>query len=592
MKEKTNHRIYKNVLLLFVVTVLCALFAVSVSAETYGDFFYAVLDDGTIEITGYTGNSDYVDIPSQIDEKNVTSIGNSAFGGCQSLRTVEIPFGVQSIGEEAFGSCMSLEKIEIPESVKTIGEGAFSHCISLTKAVLPSGLKSIEPILFKKCYKLAEIEIPESIEKIGSCAFLLCKSLKTVVIPGSVKKIDVGAFMVCPTLERITVDANNMYYSSDENGVLYDKDKTVLIQYPIGNKRMEFKMPDSVTKIDYYAFAGGIYLEKLQFSKNLQRMEECAFAFCLLLEDIELPESVEYVGIGVFYDIYKLKNITIKSMNAQFDGAEDIPIGSCEFKLKDNVNFEEFFEKLEEPFICSDTNERDRLIEGLLEYMIFDEEKYYFDYTGTIRCHAGSTAETYAKENGVDYELVHFFGDWVYDWENLVRSRECSICGYIETQPLEKDENGEIDIIKPVDPDTEFIVEEITKNGDKYAVVEKSLNENLEESFSIIKTFDITLQNKDGVHVQPDGIVKVKLPLDWDKDGNYKVYRVNDDGTLTDMEAYREGSHMVFETDHFSLYVIVDESEQKPDDTPERDFFQKIFDWFRQLLDLLIALFK
>ncbi|MBQ5905652.1 MAG: hypothetical protein IIW88_07285, partial [Clostridia bacterium] len=56
--------------------------------------------------------------------------------------------------------------------------------------------------------------------------------------------------------------------------------------------------------------------------------------------------------------------------------------------------------------------------------------------------------------------------------------------------------------------------------------------------------------------------VKVKLPLDWSKEGIYKVYRVNDDGTLTDMNAYRQGSHMVFETDHFSIYVIVDESEK------------------------------
>ena len=47
----------------------------------------------------------------------------------------------------------------------------------------------------------------------------------------------------------------------------------------------------------------------------------------------------------------------------------------------------------------------------------------------------------------------------------------------------------------------------------------------------VLKAFDITLKNSNGVHVQPDGTVKVKLPLDWEKAGNYKVYRVNDDGT-------------------------------------------------------------
>lgn len=193
----------------------------------------------------------------------------------------------------------------------------------------------------------------------------------------------------------------------------------------------------------------------------------------------------------------------------------------------------------------------------------------------------------------------HFLGDWVYDWDNLVRSRKCSVCDYTETEPLEKTENGGAEIIEPVDPDTEFVVEEITKNGDKYAVLEKNLGENLEGSYSILKTFDITLQNKNGVHVQPDGIVKVKLPLDWDKDGDYKVYRVNDDGTLTDMEAYREGSHMVFDTDHFSLYVIVDESPEQPEEPAESEennspfgFLTEIIRMFKELLNKIITFFQ
>ncbi|MBQ1996339.1 MAG: hypothetical protein II237_09125, partial [Clostridia bacterium] len=85
----------------------------------------------------------------------------------------------------------------------------------------------------------------------------------------------------------------------------------------------------------------------------------------------------------------------------------------------------------------------------------------------------------------------------------------------------------------------------------------------------VLKVFDINLKNHDGVHVQPNGTIKVKLPNDWSKNGIYKVYRVNDDGTLTDMNAYREGSHLVFDTDHFSIYVIVVENEKGSEEEPE-----------------------
>ncbi|MGN1194512.1 MAG: hypothetical protein ACI4SB_03425 [Acutalibacteraceae bacterium] len=153
------------------------------------------------------------------------------------------------------------------------------------------------------------------------------------------------------------------------------------------------------------------------------------------------------------------------------------------------------------------------------------------------------------------------------------------------------DENENIEIILPYEPDIDADIEHIIDySDDRYILVEKQFG----DKTKIVKCFDITLKNKDGVHVQPDGIVKVKLPLDWDKDGDYKVYRVNDDGTLTDMEAYREGSHMVFDTDHFSLYVIVDESPEQPreeNDSPF-GFLARIINMFKELLNKILAFFR
>lgn len=75
--------------------------ATTAGAESYGDYSYKVLDNGTVEITGYSGSEEKVDIPAEIDGKSVTSIGSYAFKS--SLCTdVTIPDSVISIGKSAF----------------------------------------------------------------------------------------------------------------------------------------------------------------------------------------------------------------------------------------------------------------------------------------------------------------------------------------------------------------------------------------------------------------------------------------------------------------------------------------------------------
>ena len=105
---------------------------------------------------------------------NVTTIENWAFGGCNSLTSINIPNSVTTIGDGAFAYCKSLTNINIPNSVTTIGEGAFWGCDSLIS-----------------------INIPNSVTKIGNSAFEHCKSLTSINIPNSVTKIEGGAFRCC-----------------------------------------------------------------------------------------------------------------------------------------------------------------------------------------------------------------------------------------------------------------------------------------------------------------------------------------------------------------------------------------------------------
>ena len=111
----------------------------------------SLIMDNTIIAYAYASGTTYT-IPD-----SVTTIGDEAFYGCDSLTSVTIGDSVTEIGYHAFYSCGSLASVNIGDSVTTIGNYAFYYCTSLTS-----------------------VNIGDSVTTIGNDAFCYCTSLKYV----------------------------------------------------------------------------------------------------------------------------------------------------------------------------------------------------------------------------------------------------------------------------------------------------------------------------------------------------------------------------------------------------------------------------
>lgn len=342
----------KPIVILLIFSILLSLNISASAASAESSMKYKTLPDGTLEITGYNGAQGKKPvIPSEINGRKVTSIGKYAFMrkivsvkipstvkvikneafSTESLKSVRIPSSVKKIYSGAFAST-KITKIAIPSSVKKVGRGVFEDCKKLKKVVIKNGLKKISGRMFASCKKLEKIVIPRSVKVIGEEAFEDC-GLKVIKIGKGVKRIGKGAFSSYegkPRLERFKVDKNNRYFSS-AGGVLFNKDKTELIAYPVNrgggkNRSDSFKkvpkltdeqkskraytIPKSVKKLRKGAFTGS-NVQKIVITGEIKQVSAEAFSSCEDLSEVTMEDGVESVGKNAFYDCFSLNTVNL-----------------------------------------------------------------------------------------------------------------------------------------------------------------------------------------------------------------------------------------------------------------------------------------
>ena len=435
------------------------------------------------------------------------------------------------------------------KSVTSIGAGAFYGCTGLTSITIPDSVTSIGDGTFEDCTGLTSITIPNSVESIGSDAFAGCSSLTS-----------------------INVARGNNYYSGN-NGVLFNKKKTELIRYPEGKSQTSYTIPNSVTSIG-----------------------EMAFLCCRSLTSITIPDSVTSIGYGTFADCTGLTSITIPN---SVTSIEDAAFDGCA--------------SLKDVYYTGSKDEWKAISIGEYNGCLLNATTHY-NWTGEHVCTNKKlvTVPAQCEVNGMSYYICtecgkqigeatiipatgHSWGEWHVTKDATAttegsRERECAVCGKKETEIIPilaqtaKDDKSGIEVSAPsgsYNGELELEVEEIF-DGESFQIV--GTIEGQEQS----KIYDVTTK-VDGKETQPGATVTVKIPLPegYDPARTY-VYHVNSEtGKVENMNARYEDGFLVFETDHFSTYAVVQIKAQKKD-----SFFKKILNIILAPFRAIINLFK
>ena len=202
------------------------------------------------------------------------------------IEGIVISEGITSIENYAFNYYTNIKFVTIPSSTKTMGWYAFSGCTNLESVTIQHGLTNIGFSAFQFCTNLTSINIPESVERIENYAFEH-SGLVDFTIPKSVSYIGDRILGSCNQLVNINVDTMNDFYCSID-GILYNKNKSKLIQYPSGKDSSDFTIPNNVEIVENYAFSNNKHLTH-----------------------IYIPTSVRDVGNGSFSGT-KLQEIKVK----------------------------------------------------------------------------------------------------------------------------------------------------------------------------------------------------------------------------------------------------------------------------------------
>ncbi len=282
--------------------------------KTIGDLAFRETNITVIDIPDSVetiGNYAFGETPlSEVQwSRSILSIGDSAFTNTNIIQVDFLPC-LQKIGDGAFEGCKKLQTISVPDGCE-IGYNAFYGCNQLKSAEIGENCK-LEEAVFKNCTLLKQVILGEGTigvhcDTYGGSGHIFsgCTSLESMRLPDSWgfyeetedSRIYDHQFYGCTALKDIQFNDSNEKYKT-VNQVVYSKDGSKLIFYPLALTAAEYEILDGVTKIEAYAFENQEYLENVTIPSGVKKMGWRAFGGCSKLNNVILPEGLEELGGG------------------------------------------------------------------------------------------------------------------------------------------------------------------------------------------------------------------------------------------------------------------------------------------------------
>lgn len=189
--------------------------------EINNNITYTIIN-GEATVTGFTGEPEFLVIPSEIDGCPVTGIRDNAFYKCTALKQIILPETLEYMGHHCFFQCTALESVDLPSGLTEMGMGCFCQCTSLSYVTLPDSISRIPDSCFRNCTSLRDIDIPQNVREIEKFAFSGCTSLSEVTMDENLTSIGDFAFFMCGSLTDVYIPASVSVFGTEAIGYAPD----------------------------------------------------------------------------------------------------------------------------------------------------------------------------------------------------------------------------------------------------------------------------------------------------------------------------------------------------------------------------------